>query len=133
MPSTFPVRTVSVTIGRSPEDVYALVSNPENFPRWSFIETVTRKENAWIVTTPDGSATLRFGKQKDLGVLDHYVRVSSELEVYSPMRVIANGRGSEVLFTVFRLEGVSEEQYARDVKTVETDLQKLKGVLEAKP
>jgi hypothetical protein len=64
-------------------------------------------------------------------VLDHHVRVSPELEVYSPIRVIANGRGSEVLFTVFRLDGVSDEDFARDVKTVEADLRKLKEVLEA--
>jgi hypothetical protein len=127
----FPARTVTATIDRSPDDVYAFVSNPENFPHWSFIETVRQDGDAFTVTTPDGSAQLRFGEQNELGVLDHYVRVSPELEVYSPMRVIANGRGSEVLFTVFRLEGMSEETFARDVHMVETDLRKLKQVLEA--
>lgn len=124
-------RTVSVAIDRSPADVYAYVSNPENFPRWSFIEKVTRDGNAWTVETPDGSATLRFVEKNPFGVLDHFVRVSPELEVASPMRVFANGRGSEVVFTVFRLDGVSDDAFARDVGMVETDLQKLKRVLEA--
>src|SRR2546430_8233611 len=34
--------------------------------------------------------------------------------IYIPMRVIANGAGSEVLFTLFRLPDTTDETFARD-------------------
>jgi hypothetical protein len=39
---------------------------------------------------------------------------------------------SEVIFTVFRLPGMSEEQYNNDIRMVLTDLAELKRVLEDK-
>jgi len=46
------------------------------------------------------------------------------------MRVIANGDGAEVLFTLFQSPGVADDQFRRDVELVESDLQTLKGLLE---
>jgi len=50
--------------------------------------------------------------------------------VLNPMRVVANGDGSEVMFTLFQLPGMSEEQFATDAGMVEADLRTLKTVLE---
>lgn len=80
--------------------------------------------------TPQGPVTMRFIERNALGVLDHYVTPAPGVEVYVPMRVLANGTGSEVLLTVFRLPEMSEEQYAEDVALVERDLSTLKRVLE---
>jgi hypothetical protein len=46
------------------------------------------------------------------------------------MRVIANGEGSEVLFTLFRTAGMSDAQFAADAQWVERDLAELKRFLE---
>jgi hypothetical protein len=73
---------------------------------------------------------LRFVNNNDLGVLDHYVTSAPGVEVYVPMRVLPNGSGSEVLFTLFQLPGMSDEKYAEDAGLVTRDLEKLKGVLE---
>jgi hypothetical protein len=40
----------------------------------------------------------RFVKRNEFGVLDHYVNPAPGVEVYVPMRVLANGSGSEVIF-----------------------------------
>jgi hypothetical protein len=48
------------------------------------------------------------------------------------MRVVTNGTGSEVLFTMFQLPGMSDHQFAEDVAMVARDLQSLKVVLEAR-
>jgi hypothetical protein len=48
-----------------------------------------------------------------------------------PMRVFANGDGAEVLLTVFRQPGTSEEKFAEDTQWVRRDLEALKEVLEA--
>jgi hypothetical protein len=46
------------------------------------------------------------------------------------MRVIPNGAGSSVIFTLLRRPGVSEQQFDEDARTVEKDLTTLKGLLE---
>ncbi len=46
------------------------------------------------------------------------------------MRVVPNGSGSEVLFTLFQLPDVSDEKYAEEIGLVEQDLKNLKSVLE---
>jgi hypothetical protein len=73
---------------------------------------------------------LRFVEHNDLGVLDHYVSPAPGVEAYVPMRVLPNGSGSEVLFTLFQLPGMSDEKYAEDAGLVTRDLQTLKRVLE---
>jgi hypothetical protein len=62
--------------------------------------------------------------------MDHYVTTTSGVEVYVPMRVLANGSGSEVVFTLFRLPDMSDEKYAEDMQLVERDLRGLKDILE---
>jgi hypothetical protein len=46
------------------------------------------------------------------------------------MRVFPNGEGSEVLITVFRQAGVSDEKFAEDTQWVRRDLEALKTLLE---
>lgn len=46
------------------------------------------------------------------------------------MRVVANGSGSEVIFTLFRQPGMSDEQVTEDAAWVERDLGTLKNILE---
>jgi uncharacterized protein YndB with AHSA1/START domain len=80
------VRHVSVGIERPPDEVYAFVSDPANLPRWAtaFCLSVRRSGDEWIVETPE-----------------------------APMRVVANGSGSEVLAAL-----------------VQRDLETLKDVVE---
>ncbi|HEV8649783.1 MAG TPA: hypothetical protein VG276_10355 [Actinomycetes bacterium] len=80
--------------------------------------------------TPDGPVGLRFVEANELGVLDHYVKLGSGVEIDVPMRVIPNGEGSEVLFTLFQAPDMSDERFAEDAKQVEHDLATLKAVLE---
>jgi len=125
-------KTLSVSIERPPAEVYRFVSNPENLPKWAtaFCRSVGKSEGEWIVETPDGPMRIRFVGQNELGVLDHYVSPAPGVEILNPMRVVSNGSGSEVLFTLFQLPDMSGERFAEDVRLVERDLQTLKSVLE---
>jgi len=58
------------------------------------------------------------------------VTTADGTEIYVPMRVVANGAGSEVIFTLYRSPGMTEDAYARDLKLVREDLQALKRILE---
>lgn len=104
-------RTLSVSLARSPADVYAFVSDPTNLPRWA--------------AGLDPSLPIRFAEKNAFGVLDHWVTLPDGAVVYVPVRVIANAEGSELLFTLF-------DAPADDVATVERDLQALKTLLEAR-
>ncbi|MBI2203273.1 MAG: SRPBCC family protein [Candidatus Rokubacteria bacterium] len=124
--------TVSVSIDRAPADVYAFAANPENLPRWAagLCLSVRRADREWIVETPQGPMGFRFAPSNDLGVLDHYVSPSPGVEFLNPMRVVPNGAGSEVLFTVFQPPDASDEAFAQDVRLVARDLGTLKRLLE---
>jgi hypothetical protein len=64
--------------------------------------------------------------------LDHTVVPAPGVEIHVPLRVVANGdAGSEVLLTLFRRPGVSDEEFAADAGWVSRDLRALKALLEA--
>jgi uncharacterized protein YndB with AHSA1/START domain len=100
---TFSSRTLSISIDCQPAKVYEFVSNPANLPKWAnaFCKSVTKSNDDWIMETARGSMKVRFVKSNDFRVLDHYVNPAPEIEVYVPMRVLPNGSGSEVIFTLF--------------------------------
>jgi len=128
-------KTLNVSIAVSPFAVYELASKPENMPIWAcgFAKSVTLSKNGWIVETSDGPVTLRFVECNVFGVLDHIVTLPQGLEIFNSMRVIPNGNGSEVLFTLFQAEGRSAQQFAEDAKLVQNDLRTLKRLLEGGP
>ena len=133
MATMYQSRNLSVQIGRNPRDVYNFTSVPENFPRWAsgLGKSLKRKNGEWIAETPQGPIKVRFTERNEFGILDHYVILESGVEIYIPMRVIPNGSGSELIFTLFRLSDVSDEKFAEDAEWVMRDLTALKNLLEA--
>ncbi len=105
-----------MTIERPSGEVYAFVCDPKNLPRWA--------------SGLSAAVKVRFVERNAFGVLDHYVKTDSGPEVYVPMRVFPNGEGAEVLLTVFRRPGTSEEKFAEDTHWVRRDLEALKQLLE---
>lgn len=128
----FESRILNATIACPPRKVYEFVSNPENLPQWAagLCKSVRKLDGGWIAETPQGPAKIRFAEKNALGVLDHYVTTAQGVEIYVPMRVVPNGSGSEVIFTLFRMPGMSDKQFAEDAGLVERDLKTLKSILE---
>lgn len=106
-----------MTIERPWVEVYKFVGNPQNLAKWA---SGLGKE-----------AKVRFVEPNRYGVLDHYVSLGGAEEVYVPMRVFPNGDGAEVLLTIFRRAGMSEEKFAEDAQWVRRDLEALKALLES--
>ena len=125
-------KTLSVSIECPPGRVYGFVSNPGNLPKWAtaFCRSVRKSKGEWIVETPDGRVRIKFVAKNEFGVLDHYVSPAPGLEIVNPMRVVPNGSGSEIVFTLFQWPNMSEEKFAEDAGWVERDLRTLKKVLE---
>jgi hypothetical protein len=95
-------------------------------------QSLRRAGKVWIVDTPEGPATVRFTERNPFGVADHWVKPAGGAEIYIPIRVVANGDGAEVLFTLFRQPGMSTAQFDADAEWVERDLAALQAVLEGR-
>lgn len=125
-------RKLSVSIHRSAAEAYEFLSLPENFSKWaSGLGASLRRAGAdWIAETPEGPATVCFTERNSRGVLDHSVKLPRGGSVYVPLRVIASGGGCELVLTLFRRPGVSDEEFAADAAWVMRDLQAAKRILE---
>lgn len=123
---------ISEWINRPSGEVYDYAADPANLPHWApgLGSSVEQVDGEWFVETTMGRVGLAFVPRNDYGVLDHYVTLPSGQTVYNPMRVIPDGTTSEVLFTLRRLAGMSDEDFARDAQAVAADLARLKHVLE---
>lgn len=123
--------TVSVAIAVEPRWVYDFASDPANLPVWApgFVASIEKRGNRWVAQTTLGEVSFRFAPPNTLGVLDHDVDLPTR-SFHNPMRVIPNGKGSEVLFTLLQRPGITDEQFKVDVETVRSDLQTLKSALE---
>lgn len=132
MPTLPETRHVSVSIDRPPQEVYAFAAEPENLPRWaSGLGGSVRKEgDGWIADGPMGQIEIRFAPTNDLGVLDHDITLPTGETVHNPMRVVPNGTGSELTFTLFRRPEMTHGDFEQDAKTVRKDLMTLKAILE---
>ncbi|MER8071651.1 SRPBCC family protein [Streptomyces sp. NPDC094034] len=126
-------RHISIHIDRPVGAVYDYASNPANLPEWAhgLGRSITKTDGQWIAeSSPLGRVVVAFAPENELGVLDHDVTLPSGEVVYNPVRVIADGAGSEVVFTLRRQPGMSDEDFQRDTDAVLADLTTLKGVLE---
>ncbi|HEV2637358.1 MAG TPA: SRPBCC family protein [Actinocrinis sp.] len=125
-------KQISVQIDRPVTDVYDYLADPANMAEWAqgLGSTVTEEAGNWYLATPEGRIGVEFAPRNDFGVLDHDVTLPSGEVFYNPMRAVANEEGSEVLFTVRRLPGLSDAEFERDAGLVAADLVRIKQVLE---
>jgi len=125
-------RHIGIGIDRPADEVYAFLAEPLNFPKWaeglghgfSHVEGMT-----WVAETPMGRMRILFSEPNRYGVLDHAVIPDNGKAMHNPMRVMANGEGSEVVFTLFQRD-MSDDEMARDAGMVARDLAALKALLE---
>ncbi len=125
-------RHISIAIDRPATEVYDYASRPANLPEWAagLGSSVQRVDGRWVADSPIGRVVVAFAERNEHGILDHDVTLPSGETVYNPMRVIADGSGCEVMFTLRRRPGMSDEDFARDAEAVTADLTVLKRVLE---
>src|SRR5262245_14118588 len=131
--STYEVRRISISIDRDWREAYDFLCRPESFPRWAsgLSSNLERSGEEWSARGNGGPVRIRFSPRNDFGVLDHTVILQSGAEISVPLRVVANGTGCEVMFTLFRQPDMSAEQFAADADWVAGDLKALKALLDA--
>ncbi|WP_433731577.1 SRPBCC family protein [Actinoplanes sp. CA-051413] len=125
-------RHISTHIDRSAEEVYDYASDPAHLLEWApgLGTSIDWVDEQWIMDSPMGRITVTFVPRNELGVLDHHVRLESGETVYNPLRVITDGAGCEVVFSLRRREAMSDEDFERDADAVLADLRRLKRRME---
>jgi predicted 3-demethylubiquinone-9 3-methyltransferase (glyoxalase superfamily) len=109
MKTKLDVRHISVSINRPANEVYEFASKPENLPQWAtgLGGSIRKVKGEWTAHTPMGKAKIRFAEKNQFGILDHDAILESGVTFHNPMRVLPNGRRSEVIFTLFRLQKIT--------------------------
>ena len=123
--------TLAVQSTASATRVYDYAADPTNLPTWApgLCKSVAQFDGSWIVESPsEETYGFAFVEANAFGVLDHTVETPSGEAMLNPMRVIANGPGSEIHFTVFQRAGMSDVDFERDVGLVRADLERLARV-----
>lgn len=126
-------RHIGVSIDRPIEEVYGFLAEPRNFPKWAeglghgfeHVEGMT-----FMAQTPMGRMRVMFSEPNRYGVLDHAVIPESGAPMHNPMRAIANGNGTEVVFTLYKRPEMSDDDFVHDADWIIGDLRRLKALLE---
>ena len=120
-------------IARPAQDVYDYARDPANLPAWAagLGGAVRCVDGRWLVSSPVGELEVAFVPENPYGVLDHDVVLPDGTTVTNPMRVLPDGDGCEVVFTLRRQPGTTDEELARDAAAVTADLARLRDLLEA--
>jgi hypothetical protein len=129
---TFKSRHVNISISRSADKVYDFVSNPQNLPLWAggLSGSIKNVIGEWVAESPMGTVKISFADKNRFGILDHDVTLPSGETFNNPMRVISNGDGSELVFTLYQRPGMSDSDFEKDEEQIKTDLAKLKTLIE---
>ena len=129
-------RHVSVWVEAAPDVVYAIAADPHQLPRWAsgLAEGALRQTaQGWVADSPMGEVVIEFAPANEFGVLDHVVRMPTGEAVYNPMRVVPAGENEprcEVVFTLRRRAGMTDEEFESDAATVAADLDRLRQLAE---
>ena len=121
-----------ISVARSAAEAYEFLSMPENFPKWAsgLGKSLQKVGGEWIAQTAAGRVRVRFSEANRFGVLDHSVVREDGTGVYVPLRVVAKGTGCELVLTLVREPGMSDEKFAADAEWVMRDLHAAKRLVE---
>lgn len=125
---------LSETVDRPAGAVYAYAADPRNLPEWAagLAAAIEQRDGQWVADSPMGRVVVEMAPTNEFGVLDHVVVLPDGTRVDNPMRVLPLGNGAEVVFTLRRRPGTTDDELARDADAVRADLRALKAVLEAR-
>jgi hypothetical protein len=127
-----PAKVIHCSIDRDWRDVYDFAAKPENMPLWAsgLASGLDPDGDDWIARGVLGTVKVSFVPPNEFGVIDHTVTIESGIRVYNALRIVPNGDGCEVMFTLLRLSGMTDQQLADDAAHIAKDLATLKSLME---
>ncbi|HEX9816145.1 MAG TPA: SRPBCC family protein [Candidatus Thermoplasmatota archaeon] len=129
---TFDSHHLSLTIAAPADAVYKFASDPRNLPFWAagLAGSISENGDDWVADSPMGKIRIEFAAPNPYHVLDHVVILPSGERSLNPMRVVPNGNGCEVIFSLFKRRGITDEDFKKDARAVLSDLRALKQLME---
>ncbi|KKB76952.1 hypothetical protein VW35_16320 [Devosia soli] len=128
--------TIATQIDYPYEAAYRYLADPASYAQWAAIEPGSfhpLDNGDWTGETRFGGLRhIRFTPPNDYGVLDHAIFVPGEALLWTPMRVVPNEEGTELLFTFLARPGMSEDMFDSAIEWITTDFLMLKSILEAR-
>lgn len=136
---TLTTTVVAETIDVPPDVVAQDLADPTTHPEWATeffagpVEPTSDGDFAATVPMMGGLVRLRVEAHPALGVVDLYLAPEgAPFGPPLPIRVVPNGDGADVLFTLARFPGTSDEAWARGIDSMRRELSRLRRRLEAR-
>ena len=137
--ATLQSEVVKVTIDKPFEEVTRYVSDPSSAHEWATeffggpLRAVEGEE--YIATVPMMGGEVRYRQDVDAkrGVVDVYIAPKgADFGPPLPVRVVPNGDGADVLWTLARFPGTPDEAWQAGLGSMERELYNLKRLLESR-
>jgi hypothetical protein len=130
--TTARAETRTITIAAPPAAVLAVVGDGARLPEWApaFATAVEHQgDDRWLIGEGDGRFPVRLRVDQTFGTVDILRPVDPPAGAF--LRVVPNGEGSELLFTLFFPDGTAAEAVDAQMATVEQELQTVRALAEA--
>lgn len=137
--TTATTRTLSVTIDAPFTAVVSDLSDPLAYPQWGtefFAGPADPGEKPGVVNANvpmmGGPVEMRINSVPEHGVIDLFLAPQgAPFGEPVPIRVVPNGRGADVLFTLSRTAGMPDPAWDQAVSSMQKELGQLKARLES--
>ena len=123
--------TRTISIAAPAATVLALVADPRRLPEWApaFARGVQPDGDDWLIDTGDGQVRITVRVSPEHGTVDLLRATDPARGAFT--RVLPNHDGSEYLFTLFFPDGTGDAAVARQMATVEDELEAVRALCEA--
>lgn len=134
---TLHTKTLTVTIDAPFEQVAKYLADPANAHEWAtefFAAPLRPTSNGeWIASVPVMGGETRYRQDVDLehGLIDVFLApTDGEFGPPLPVRLLRNGDGTDVLWTLARMPGTPDQAWSAGVESMQRELDHLKTLLE---
>ena len=120
----------SLGIAASPADVHTYLSDASNLPAWApgFAPRISPSGASWLVTRDDAEFTIDVVAEPRSGSVDFVAADDHARGLFA--RVLPNGDGSEVVFTLLFAPDAPEDAVATQLLTLERELAAVRDACE---
>jgi hypothetical protein len=131
MPTILRSETRTISIAATPAAVVDVVREPTTLPTWApdFARAIRPDGDRWLVDNGAAEVSVRFRVSADHGAVDLVTADDPRRGAF--LRVLPNGDGSELLFTLFFPAGTPEPAVVAQMETVEGELATIRTLAEA--